>query len=318
MYNTNKRLKRNNTDSSIITPQLPADAWFMIIDSFIGEDYIYEEYEQQVLVLLMLSMTSSSLYNICKLYKNTYSNRETFADLNKNIIVIICKEISARYGYLNVIKFLDSRLDTNMQCQKGQALSIIDFCAVGGHLDCLTYCHEKGYFWNQFALNSAIRGKSIECLRYVLEHDCPWPDDAYETAVMEDQLDMLKYMLGKKHNHNVYLCEDAADFDSIQCLMYLHENGYKWDEAVCYKAARSGSLRCLKYAHEKGCPWNEDTCEGAFYANELSCLQYAHEHGCPWNPNKLLGDLRFMRPEYIASNTNAQSCIAYVKLKAGI
>lgn len=125
-----------------------------------------------------------------------------------------------------------------------------------GHLLCLKYAHENGYYWDEDTCASAVEVGNLPCLQHAYENGCPWDEDT---------------------------CTWAATVWNSDCLEYAHKNGCPWNAAVTLYAAGYGSLECLQYAHENNCPWHENTCAEAACHGYIDCLRYAYEQGCSWD-----------------------------------
>lgn len=183
-----------------------------------------------------------------------------------------------------------------------------------GHLDCLTYLHEKKCSWDGKALvGETVQGGSLECLKYVHAQDPNFPDHVtttdypefisaerldcfiycyrhgglfkektFATAFLSEGIKTIKYCVEEGVALNAAVIAGAARSGLIGCVKYLHELNCPMDATVCANATIRGDLAMLKFLHEAGCPWNANTTYYAAQCGWLPCLRYAHEHGCAW------------------------------------
>lgn len=129
--------------------------------------------------------------------------------------------------------------------------------AYGGHLDCLKYLCQKGYFCDYYVFAAAADRGNLHILKYLCEN----------ASIRWDK----------------QTCSSAAGKGHLECLKYLRSQGCPWDETTCIAAASGGHLECLKFARESDptspCPWSKRVFDAA--VAHPACLQYLIDNGCP-------------------------------------
>ena len=218
-------------------------------------------------------------------------------------------KVAARYGHLNMLKWLYARrlrgsenicaaslsgitkhgvpYETGFAClrflhERGSPLNgKASALAASISLEVLKYCHERGAPLDRRAPDFAASRGRLDCLRYLHENGYPWDSGALCAASGGGHLDCLSYLVENECPWYWSVMTYTCTKGHINCLRYLHEKGYPWDERAPEEAAKEGNLHCLQYLHENGCPWNELTPSKAACDNKLECLKYALENGCP-------------------------------------
>ena len=108
--------------------------------------------------------------------------------------------MAAKHGRLDCLRFaLDKHPPARWPL-------VTCFAALGGHLGCLAYVHERGLPWNKNAATWAAQHGHLACLRYIHEQGGPW--DA-----------------------NVVVAAAAGGF--LDCLRYAADHGCPWQEGIC-------------------------------------------------------------------------------------
>lgn len=213
--------------------------------------------------------------------------------------------VAAREGMLAVMQYLHY-----VHPKLPRSESVCVQAVEGGHLECLRFAHENGWFCSKAVTEAAVQFGRPACLKYAFQHQCPFDaqtlcQQAYQAghvaclryahehgcdlllntpcmAAGSGGLECLQYA----HEHGVAFSPltsvGAAMVGNLACLYYLREKGYVWNRLTCQIAAKYGQLECLKFAHENGCSLTATTCEIAAEHGHLSCLQYAHQHGGTW------------------------------------
>lgn len=124
--------------------------------------------------------------------------------------------------------------------------------ARGGHLDCLTYLHERGWPWSAEVCAWAASAGRLDCLAYAHDRGCPW--DARTSAW-------------------------AARNGHLHCLVYAHHQGCPWDDRTPGWAALGAHPDCLVYALANGCPADEETAmEDAEEGGDAECLDHVLQY----------------------------------------
>jgi ankyrin repeat protein len=133
-----------------------------------------------------------------------------------------CCSYAARYGHLDIIKYLH-QIGAVMH---GFACS---WAAYNGHLDCLKYLHESGCEWDITACMEASTGDRLECLKYAYENGCRkehvnYPaTEVYTRAAHSDNLDCLKYAMENiKTKQDVNILDDGV-YCGVNCLKFWIE-----------------------------------------------------------------------------------------------
>lgn len=75
------------------------------------------------------------------------------------------------------------------------AETLTELAAQHGHLDCLTYLHERGVKWDATTTIVAAENGQLACLAYAHEHGCRWTKAAATVAHHEGHEDCLTYLL---------------------------------------------------------------------------------------------------------------------------
>jgi len=161
-------------------------------------------------------------------------------------------------------------------------------CAASmGNLENLKFLNDNVYhYYITVCEYAAINGK-LECLKYLYENGCPYNESKlYNCAARH--LECLKYLhnMGLKPNERTYICvlDSSSNINNrLEIIKFLYINGCPWDENVTKKAAELGSLDCLRYLCENGCPYNKEAMDHAAFWGHLNCIKYLHSIGCPWD-----------------------------------
>ena len=223
-------------------------------------------------------------------------------------------DFTARKGHLELLKWAkeEAKLDWPEGESDDDELDIYTSCkaaALGGHLDCLKYCREKGCAWGLWVMESAAFSGSLDCLRYACENGASWSlfdfDEGFEIFDDGDEfwygvtqyaaamgwLDIVQYCFEHGAPWSTFTCEYAAKNNHLATLRYALANGasfaqdYDWDDisddwlGVGSHCAKMGNREMMELAHQSGAEWGSLTIEFAIKNNHFDCLQYAFEHG---------------------------------------
>ena len=88
--------------------------------------------------------------------------------------------------------------------------TLCNIAAETGHINCLKYLHENGYFWDKTTCWRAALNGHIECLKYAHENGCAWDINRCGYAAKYSHLPSPQY--AHKNGH-------------LKCVKYLYENG---------------------------------------------------------------------------------------------
>ncbi|ATZ81199.1 ankyrin repeat domain-containing protein [Bodo saltans virus] len=227
---------------------------------------------------------------ICEIFEMIGFNQMKIKNISDKFINLAIKKTRNKFTFDNkyknekgeFYKFYKNMILTTCFGSKDKCYECY-IASKNGHLECLKYLHENGYYWDSWISTIAAENGHLECLKYAHENNCPWNINTCMNAAYNGHLECLKYAHENGCPWNEYTCLNAAGNGHLECLKYAHENNCPWDLYTCINAVYDGYLDCLQYAHENGCPWNCDTCSCAAQNGHLKCLKYAHENGCFWN-----------------------------------
>ena len=186
-------------------------------------------------------------------------------------------------GDLECLKIMDSYLVSTCQNYDGARNRCCSIAIQYGHIHCLRWLADNGYFLTHSCTDIAIEFKQFECLVYLHSRNCPWSAYACKKAVRSG-IRFLRYAHENGCEMNsTDITAVSSEFGQLECLQYAHENGCPWTEKVITQAIKRNHPKCLEYAHQNGCPIPIDAMNMAAHYGRLNCMRYLHENGVPWN-----------------------------------
>ncbi len=226
--------------------------------------------------------------------KYIIENIDSFDRESKNKLLIL----AARYGYLEIVKYLAENgatpgdvgiLLADIHADYDYALRL---AAENGHLEVVKYLVDNGANLNaddDYALRLAALNGYLEVVKYLVEngaHIGAQDDNALKSAVFNGHLEVVKYLVvngapsgaagmlpADIHAHYDSALQWAAQNGHLKVVKYLIDNGadiHVYDDYALRWAAENGDLKLVKYLIEKGAD---------IHANNDSALRYAGEEG---------------------------------------
>ncbi len=174
-----------------------------------------------------------------------------FGRLNGYPLNMQTSNCAAKYGHLNILKFLVTN-----ECELGESVSL--YAAKGGHIDILQWLVEINYKMHSFTCKYAVMGGSLSCLQWAIEHGCKFNvPEVYYTA---------------------------AQYNEIHIIKWLRSNGYIWNSRTCVGAVRGNHLELLKWLVKEGCELSSEVCIVAMdkkKENNTEIQQWLIDNNCP-------------------------------------
>ena len=151
---------------------------------------------------------------------------------------------AARYGHLDMVKWLSPELWSDRQMSAGAAR--------GGHLSILQWTLELRMDWSTAVCAAAARGGHLKVLQWLRANRCPWDASTATGAAKNGHLHVLEWAVA---------------------------NGCLLDDTAIDMAAKGGHLAIVKWLSTNNCPWNMWTCSSALQGDHIPIAEWLHAQG---------------------------------------
>ena len=196
--------------------------------------------------LPLLLMTNNKLYTFVSKYGRLH--------FGKNILRQFSCDDVAENGYLGILKWLRTNMDTTLESTSD-----------------MYHTKKSVSKWTDWSFALAAGGGYNDMLEYMFDNECLYDERSFEEAARYGHFNTIKWLRTKFTGDNFLIMEDGYFTKNPNLVV------------TCEVAAENGHLEILKWLIEYDCPIDVQTVEAAAAAGHIHILSWIKDNMKQWS-----------------------------------